>query len=93
MYGMQKSVVEIRKNFSKYTRKPKETIVVMNHKKPVSVIAPLTSEEKLFYSVIKGKTKPDVYLRKMLGIGHQCLLDGKIIVTPMDIVMFKKTFG
>ena len=67
--------------------------MILKRHKPVAVLSPLTTEEALFGRVKASKAAPSVYFRKMLGIGHQNLLDGMVIVTPMDIVIFQQSFS
>lgn len=90
---MEKPIEEIRTHFSKYIRELEEPILILKRSEPVAVLSPLTTMEMLFGHVKAGKAAPEVYIRKMLGLGHQSLVDGRVIVTPMDIVMFQQNFS
>lgn len=89
---MEKSLVDVRQNFSKYIRELKNPILIVNHKRPVAVLAPLVEEEELYHLVIKGKVHPDIYMRRLFGVGIQNLNDGSVIIRPTDIVEAHNSF-
>lgn len=84
------SVADLRQNLASYINKLKSPIIVKVHGKAVAIISPVTDEEKLYQSMRNGEISYDDYKRKMMGVGYQNLVDGKVLVRPSDIIGSEK---
>lgn len=84
---MEISVGDLRNNLAGYLKGLKGgPITVINHKRAVAILSPVTEEETLYQSMKSGEIDYDQYRRKMLGIGYQNLLDQKATVRPSDVI-------
>lgn len=83
---MELSLVEVRKDFSKYIDTLKQPIVILRHKKPVAILTPFTVQEVLYRKMESGEIAYDDYRKALLEIGLEQLQARKVIVTPNAVI-------